>query len=53
VSPDRSPEQTAVTNQAIQSRLQAQRNIGATHVEDDSERGAAVLTEMMQKEFKG
>jgi len=53
VSLDRSPEQTAVTNQAIQSRLQAQRNIGATPVEDDSERGREALTEMMQRGFKG
>lgn len=46
-------EQVAVTNQAIQGHLRAQRSIAATPVADNPERGLAALTEMMGKHFKG
>lgn len=53
VQPDGSLDQVEASNQAIRSRLAAQRNIGATPLPDDNpDRGLAALNGLMAAQFK-
>ena len=46
-------DEDAATTYAIQGRLKAQKNIGATPLTDEGDKGFEALNEMMEKHFKG
>ena len=49
---DRSQDSIAASTQAIRGRFAAQRNIGATPLTDEPDKGYQALTELMGKHFK-
>ena len=52
VQPNRDPEHLDATTQAIQGRIEAQRDVGATSVLDDPEKGIAALNQLMGRQFR-
>jgi len=52
VQADRSQDSLAASTQAIRGRFAAQRNIGATPLTDEPDKGYQALTELMGKHFK-
>ena len=52
VQADRSQDSIAASTQAIRGRFAAQRNIGATPLTDEPDKGYQALTELMGKHFK-
>lgn len=51
VKPDRTPEETQSTDDAIRARFEAQRNIGLTALTDDKDKGIEALNKLMNRNF--